>query len=97
MCGNRHYQSFEELGDAILASLPKKRLPVRWWKGHGVTVWHHSDYLDKSTWGRIRAWLPHFSTSRSLVGFFWLHVYLFNRWDVMFVCGVDGRSEGGEK
>ncbi len=95
-CGDKHYDSFEELGDAILASLPKKRLPVRWWKGHKVVVCRHSNHLRMSLWGRIKTWLPHFSTSRSVVGFFWLHTFLFNRWDIMFVCGIDGRSKEKE-
>ena len=95
-CGDKYYNSFEELGHAILASLPKKRLPVRWWRGHGVAACHSRNCLRASLWGKVRRWLPHFSTSRSVVGFFWLHTYLFNRWDIMFVCGIDGRSREKE-
>lgn len=87
LCGDKHYNSFEELGDAILASLPKEKQPVKWWKGHSITVWHHENWMTKTLWQKIRAWLPHFSKSRSWVGYFWLHTFLFNRWDVMFTCG----------
>jgi len=94
MCGDKHYDSFEELGHAILRSLPKKRQPVKWWRGLHVCKCHHMNWMAKTPWQKIMVWLPHFSKSRSWVGLFWLHTFLFNKWDVMFKCGEYVFKEG---
>lgn len=87
ICGNKHYDSFEELGNAMLAHLPKERQRVKWWRGWHFNKGHFTYCMAKTPWQKIKVWLPHFSKSRSWVGYFWLHAFLFNRWAVMFTCG----------
>jgi len=87
VCGEKYYDSFEELGYAIVRSLPKKRQPVKWWRGWSTTRWCYQNCMARTPWQKVKVWLPHFHKSRSHVGYFWIHSYLFNRWDVMFACG----------
>jgi hypothetical protein len=81
------YESFEELGNHMLSRLPKKRQPVKWWRGWKLCKMHHTDLRSKTFWQRVKVWLPHIHKSRSWVGYLFLHIYLCNRWCLLFVCG----------
>ena len=95
-CGNRVFNSFDELGDAILADLPERRQSVKWWVWHKPAVFGFRNCLPKTRVGRLQAWLPHMTTSRSWVGYFWLHLFLFNKWDILFKWGYWESPSWGE-
>lgn len=94
VCGDRTYNSFEELGRAILESLPKNKQSVKWWRIHKPILWHYESHLKAGVLERILRVLPHFSYSRSWVGYVWTHVYLLNKYDLMFTFG-HWESEAG--
>lgn len=85
-CGDKFYNSFEELGHAILKSLPKEKQRVKWWRLHKPWTCGHTNCMVKG-FQKILEWLPHFTTSRSWVGYFWIHLYLFNKWCILFTFG----------
>ena len=77
------------IGDIILAQMPASRQPVKWWRLHKPSKCHFKNCINK----RWTVNLPHFSYSRTYVGLLFLHVKLFNRWDILFHAGHYDRDE----
>ena len=78
-----------EAGDYLLAQMPAQRQPVKWWRIHKPCKSIYINGMSKS-W---TVYLPHFSYHRSYVGYAWLNIKLFNRWDIMFTVGYYDRNE----
>jgi len=92
-CGGKVYKSFEELGDDILRSLPKKRQRVKWWRLHRPSPSYYRNCMCKTWYKKLFNWLPHWTTSGSHVGYFFLHLFLFNRYSILFHWGHWERSK----
>ena len=78
-----------EYGDYLLAQMPAQRQPVKWWRLHKPCKFPYQNCMNKQ-W---TVYLPHFSYSRTYVGYVYLHVRVFNRWDIMFNVGHYNREE----
>jgi hypothetical protein len=86
--GEKTYNSWEDFGNSILAKLPEKRQRVKWWRLHKpwLTGWVDYMYNDDKRHVIFRN-LPHIRYSRSWVGYLHIHLYLFNRWSILFTFG----------
>ena len=85
--GDKKFDSWEELGNHILNSLPNEKQPVKWWRKWSITKFGYRNYLPKTKIKKIIVCFPQFGYDRSWVGLVWIHIHLFNRWDFMFSCG----------
>lgn len=93
-CGDRYYDSFEALGNAILANLPRERQPVKWWRVRSKpNRFGHINAMPGNRLQKMLRILPRISWSRTWVGYLFIHLYLLNRWCFLIQLGHYERCE----